>query len=170
MSGERGWWGPRIWRIVHCLAEISDRTDCGPGWRVVLQETVQMLPCDMCREHFGVAVRGLHLPLPMPGSTRTPREAVRRMLWQTHSATGGVLPEEELAAVYGYGGDRGAVVAEVRRLLNEVAGAFRAENVLDRFRVGHLEAWVRAVTRLADLLLHPQLVGGSLTGRTRKRM
>jgi hypothetical protein len=133
-----------------------------------------MLPCDMCREHFGAAVRALHLPVPFPGSIRTPREAVRRMLWQTHAGTGGTLPESDLSATYGYGGDRGAVVAEVRRLLSEVAGAFRAENVLDRFRVGHLEAWVRAVTRLANHLFYPEIRrtdgGSGRAGRARKRM
>jgi hypothetical protein len=58
------------------------------------------------------------------------------------------------------------VVAEVRRLLDEVAGAFRAENVLDRFRVGHLEAWVRAVGSLTGLLAIPEIVS---TGQMRRR-
>lgn len=119
-----------------------------------------MLPCDMCREHFMVAIRGLRLPGPETG--RAPRDALRHMLWATHAASrsGVALPEAGLTTEYGYGGDRGAVVTEVRRLVDEVAGAFRAGNVLDRFRTGHLEAWVRAINGLAALLANPELVGG----------
>ncbi len=155
---DKRWWGPRIWRILHCLAEISDRRDCAGSWRPVLLETAQMLPCDVCREHFLEAIRGLRLPGPETG--RTPREAVRHMLWATHAARGGALPETALGAEYGYSGDRGAVVAEIRRLVDEVAGSFRRENVLDRFRVGHLEAWVRAVLALTGLVANPEIVGG----------
>lgn len=157
---DKRWWGPRIWRILHCLAEISDRRDCVGGWRTVLMDTAQMLPCDMCREHFIGAIRGLRMPGPETG--RTPREAIRHMLWSTHAASQGgtTLPESELTAAYGYGGDRGAVVTEVRRLVDEVAVSFRAGHVLDRFRVGHLEAWTRAVGSLAGLLANPELIGG----------
>lgn len=162
--GHKSWWGPRIWRILHCLAEVSDRTDCAAGWRVVLQETAAMLPCDVCREHFTMAVRGLRMPGPGGGA---PRLALRRMLWSTHRGVGGELPESELTAFYGYGGDRGAVVAEVRRLVVEVVGAFRAGNVLDRFRVGHLAAWESAVGRLAGLLAVPEMVMVS-SGRRRR--
>ena len=154
--GHKSWWGPRIWRILHCLAEISDRRDCGPGWRVVLLETAQMLPCDVCREHFTVAGRGVRIVTGV-----APRAVLRHMLWATHAATrgdsgeSGNLPEPELSAVYGYGGDRGAVVTEIRRLVTEVCGTFRSANVLDRFRVGHLAAWEHAVGRLVSLLSTP---------------
>jgi len=161
---DKRWWGPRIWRILHCLAEISDRRDCAAGWRPVLLETAQMLPCDLCREHFIGAIRSLRLPGPETG--KSPREAVRHMLWGTHAARGGTLPEEGLTAEYGYGGDRGAVVSEVRRLVDEVGGAFRREHVLDRFRTGHLEAWVRAVGQLAGLLANPEMIGS--VGRRRR--
>jgi hypothetical protein len=156
-ASHKSWWGPRIWRILHCLAEISDRMDCGPGWRIVLTETAQMLPCEMCRTHFLAASRALHLPV----VGRSPREGLRHMLWATHAGTGGGLPESALGEVYSYGGDRGAVVGEVRRLVAEVAGRFRAEGVLDRFRVGHLEAWVRAVGVLSGLLAIPGAPSGT---------
>ena len=166
-ASHKSWWGPRIWRILHCLAEISDRTDCGPGWRIVLSETAQMLPCEMCRTHFLAASNGVRLSV----VGRAPREGLRHMLWATHASTGGGLPEAQLGGVYGYGGDRGAVVAEARRLVAEVAGRFRAEGVLDRFRVGHLEAWVRAVGVLSGLLSVPEMPssgsGRRRTGRTR---
>jgi hypothetical protein len=59
------------------------------------------------------------------------------------------------------------VVAEVRRLVAEVVSAFRAGNVLDRFRVGHLAAWEGAVGRLAGLLIVPELVAVP-SGRRRR--
>jgi hypothetical protein len=151
---EKRWWGPRIWRILHCLAEISDRRDCGGGWRIVLQETANMLPCDVCRAHFQEAIRNLRLP--GPTAPLPPRSAVRHMLWFQHASTGGALPETDLTAEYGYGGDRGSVVTEVQRLVGEVSTAFREGHVLDRFRMPHLEPWARAVRQLANLLAVPE--------------
>jgi hypothetical protein len=151
---DKRWWGPRIWRILHCLAEISDRRDCGGGWRIVLQETANMLPCDMCRAHFQETIRVLRIP--GPTAIQTPRDAVRHMLWANHASRGGALPETELSAEYGYGGDRGAIVTEVRRLVDEVCASFRLSNVLDRFRFPYLEPWARAVRQLAALLAVPE--------------
>lgn len=149
--GHKNWWGPRIWRILHCLVELSDRPSCVVGWRHVIQETAAILPCDMCREHFVAAMR----------SERLTAGSVRHMLWAAHAGSrlddmvGVVLPESELSAVYGYGGDRSAVFGEVGRLLTEVVDAFRSQNVLDRFRIGHLVDWERVVRRLARELLLP---------------
>lgn len=162
--GHKSWWGPRIWRILHCLAEISDRRDCGPGWRVVLLLTAQMLPCDVCRGHFTVAGRGVRIVTGV-----APRAVLRHMLWATHASSreGGSLdfPESELSAVYSYGGDRAAVIAEVRRLVTEVCSTFRSANVLDRFRVGHLADWERAVERLVGLLAVPEMTVSGRRGR-----
>ena len=163
----KSWWGPRIWRILHCLAELTDRPGCVVGWRHVIQETAAILPCDMCREHFVAAMR----------SERITAGSVRHMLWSAHTGSRqaehaeGNLPESELSAVYGYGGDRGSVAAEVGRLVTEIVDAFRSQHVLDRFRIGHLVDWERAVRRLArDLLLPvPSVPSGPASSRGRGR-
>jgi hypothetical protein len=107
--------------------------------------TTLVLPCEMCRGHFQEAVRGFRLQSGAP---------LRHMLWATHAASraGDNLPEAELSAVYGYGGNRSAVVAEVLRLVAEVVGAFRGA----RLQLAFLADWERVAGRLArSLLLSP---------------
>lgn len=136
----KSWWGPRIWRVLHLLAEIgAERTDTGPGWRAVLRTTTAVLPCAACREHFGAAVRGWHVPA-----------GVRHGLWAAHAAVGGVLPEAELADVYGSGS-----LDAVTAIVAEVGREFRRVNVLDRFRVGYLAEWECAVGGLVRFLRLP---------------
>ena len=145
------WWGPRVWRILHSLAEISDRTDCGPAWAVVLRETANMLPCTVCRAHFHEHIRGLHLSV-----GRAPREELRRWLWNVHRETGGALPFEDLSGEYGQGGNREAVFQTAAALIGEIYTGFRDNHVLDRFTVGHLASWHRGALTLARLLQAPE--------------
>jgi hypothetical protein len=142
----KGWWGPRIWQILHSLAELSEgRSDAGPGWRAVVRTTVAILPCAVCREHFAAAM----VPVRMPSG-------VRHALWAAHAATGGGLPEAELGVLYGVGGRTVAVVCDGAATgMGEVVSEFRRANVLDRFRVGHLMEWERAVGGLIRLLRFP---------------
>lgn len=156
--GDRKWWGPRIWRILHTLAEISDRGDCGPAWRVVLRETAEMLPCAVCRTHFLENMRHIRFE-----AGRAPRAELRRWLWSVHAGTGGALPFEDLSAEYGHGGDRYAAAAAAIALIEEVFRGLRDGRVLDRFMVGHLIEWHRGALLLARLLQTPELI------RTRTR-
>jgi hypothetical protein len=139
---QKTWWGPRIWRILHSLAEIGQgRTDTGSGWMAVLRTTTAILPCAICRDHFASAMRLVRVPT-----------GIRHGLWATHAAIGGAttMPESELSDVYG-----GATCESVLALMSEVVGEFRRANVLDRFRVGYLLEWERAVSGLLRLLREP---------------
>ena len=137
--GHRAWWGPRIWCVLHTLAEVSEgRPDTSTGWRMVLRTTASFLPCKMCRDHFGAAIRGWNVPT-----------GVRHGLWAAHAAVGGVLPEADLASTYGGGCDA------VLTIVTEVGAEFRRANVLDRFRAGYLGEWEHAVRGLVQLLRLP---------------
>ncbi len=157
-AANKAWWGPRIWRVLHTLAEASEpasAAEIGPGWRAVLRTTTLMLPCDLCREHFGAAVRGWRVP-----------SGIRHGLWAAHAATGGGgFAETELATVYG-GGLEG-----VMALVREVGGEFRRANVLDRFRVGYLLEWERAISGLVGVLRSPPApsTGGPSASRPAQR-
>lgn len=167
-AADKHWWGPRIWRVLHGLAEVSDRPGCGPAWRVLLRATVELLPCEICRRHFAAASAAIALPV--LGDCRV---RLRRGLWEAHAAVGGALPEEGLAAEYGCGGDREAVFGVVRDLVAEIGAAFRAENVLGRFRGGALVDWERAVGAVVVLLRMPPTTAGSSgsrNARQRRRM
>lgn len=46
------YWGPRLWRIFHILAEYSDRRDISPLWLNLMRTTAQSMPCSKCRTHL----------------------------------------------------------------------------------------------------------------------
>lgn len=150
--GHRKWWGPRIWRILHSLAEVSDRADCAPAWRVALATTASMLPCALCRGHFQGHIRRILLPV-----GRIPRETLRHHLWAAHAATrpAGGLAEADLSSEYGCGGDRAEVLRVVRSLTEEVFTVLRDGGVYNRLNVGKLVDWHRAIQALAVLLQTP---------------
>lgn len=148
---EKGWWGPRIWRILHSLAEINDRTDVGPAWRQALLLTAEVLPCAVCREHFRTHVRGMIFPIGVSNYA-----TLRRNLWSVHAGTVSAtepFPEERL--VTEYGGEREEIVMRVTHLLSEVVTAFQTYGVLDRLHAVSLTAWQRAVSQLIALLRYP---------------
>jgi len=70
MSTEpRDVWGPKLWRVLHVLADLSDRRDVSLLWQTVLKATADVLPCDKCRKHLQhylrthtfMKVKSLHL-------------------------------------------------------------------------------------------------------------
>jgi hypothetical protein len=149
---EKSWWGPRIWRILHSLAEINDRTDVGPAWRQALRLTAEILPCAVCRTHFQEHLRGVAFPV---GASNY--AALRRMLWVAHASTAGAsaipFPEEQLATEYG--GSRDEIITRVTDLVSEVVTAFSSQGVLDRLHAASLNPWHRAMGQLIQLLRWP---------------
>ena len=45
-------WGPRLWRLLHILADMSDRRDIYPLWNTFLKWTAAILPCQKCQKHM----------------------------------------------------------------------------------------------------------------------
>ncbi len=45
-------WGPRVWRLLHILADLSDRTDIYPLWNSFMRLTAVTLPCQKCQKHM----------------------------------------------------------------------------------------------------------------------
>ena len=153
---EKGWWGPRIWRILHSLAEINDRVDVGPAWRQALNLTADILPCVVCREHFRTRVRSIAFPIGVSNYA-----SLRRTLWAIHAGTKAsdvgaeAFPEEQLATEYG-GVSREIIITRVIGLVTEVITAFSENSVLDRLHAASLTPWHRAMTHLINLLRWPQ--------------
>lgn len=164
---DKSWWGPRVWRILHGLAEVSDRPALGMAWKAVLRATVLMIPCDLCRHHFQSVVASIAFPLEEIFQSR-----LRHVLWSAHAAAGSgqgpsiggvddcsgssiLFPEEALTTEYGMGGDREAVLTQSAALCHEVVASFRAANVLDRFRSGALVTWDHAVRALISAIRYP---------------
>lgn len=45
-------WGPRVWRFLHGLADLSDRRDVYPLWNTFLRYTAIVIPCQKCQKHM----------------------------------------------------------------------------------------------------------------------
>jgi hypothetical protein len=165
MEATKQWWGPRIWRILHCLAEFSDRSDCGLAWRSVLRTTAEILPCDLCKNHMRTANGTIGLVQSRTAAEM--RTLLRHYLWSLHqgSATVGIS-EEDLTGFYG--GDRTTILQSVRVGVREVDQAFRRLHVLDRFHEGGLQAWVHAVDHLSRILWTLELPPLPTRGRGRR--
>ena len=55
--GNKVYWGPRLWRLFHLLAEVSDRNDLYLLWPTFLRLTATIMPCAACRQHLSVYLR-----------------------------------------------------------------------------------------------------------------
>lgn len=55
--GNKLYWGPRLWRMFHLLAEVSDRNDLYFLWPGFLRLTAIVMPCATCRQHLGAYLR-----------------------------------------------------------------------------------------------------------------
>lgn len=151
---DKSWWGPRIWRILHILAEFSDRRDCVPVWKHFLQSTANILPCDVCKIHFHQHVQHFR-SWEISSSTADFRNYVRNYLWVVHRSVREEtsIPETELTDLYG--GDREERLREAQALVKEIVTSFTQNNVLNRFQAGFLHPWHRAVISLIHILRLP---------------
>ena len=51
------YWGPLVWRMLHLLAEVSDRRDIPLLWPQLMRLTSGVLPCEACRHHLATYLR-----------------------------------------------------------------------------------------------------------------
>ena len=129
--GSPYYWGPRLWRIFHNLAEISDRRDIGMLWSNVLRATSAAMPCAKCREHLAYYLKHntiLKITNPLKVTGAEIRTQIRRQLLNLHNTVNirndkPVFTEDELLEMYG-GRDRNTILAETHELLNEVKTAW----------------------------------------------
>jgi hypothetical protein len=45
-------WGPKLWFLLHTLADYSDRRDIYPLWKNILISTIATIPCKKCQTHM----------------------------------------------------------------------------------------------------------------------
>jgi Erv1 / Alr family len=45
-------WGPHVWRLLHLLADVSDRRDIYPLWNTFMRNTALAIPCQKCQIHM----------------------------------------------------------------------------------------------------------------------
>jgi hypothetical protein len=166
-SSTKEWWGPRIWNILHSLAELSNRRDCMFLWKHILRRTADILPCEACRNHF-------HQRIPLFRtstflSSEEVRERIREFLWSAHQDVNGRLgkegiPKETLAAVY----TQDSIHHRIMSGVDELVQRFSSDNVLDRFHANMPILWKRDIQTLLHLFTTPEPPlhrGSTRTGR-----
>lgn len=86
--GSKEYWGPKVWKLLHIYASLSDRNDIVMLWRNAIKITGTILPCVHCRTHFNEYF-STHTILPHARLPKTPGDEVRatiiRDLWVFHN-------------------------------------------------------------------------------------
>jgi hypothetical protein len=123
------YWGPRVWRLFHLLAEVSDRRDMCMLWNSAMRLTATTMPCEACRNHLGAYMKS-HVFVRFARTHALTGESVRLKarveLLNLHNDVNVRLGKpaftlEELAT---YSVSRGEALAEVSRLLEEIKAAW----------------------------------------------
>jgi len=122
-------WGPRLWRMFHLLAEVSDRRDMFMLWASAMRLTAATMPCEACRNHLSTYLKS-HMFVRFGRKEVVTGELVKARaridLLNVHNDVNArlgkpVFTVEELAA---YSVSRGEALAEVSRLLEEIKAAW----------------------------------------------
>lgn len=150
------YWGPRLWRIFHILAEYSDRRDISPLWLNVMRATAQVMPCSKCRIHLTEYLRTHTMfrfsPLMLVKDIHT---NIRRDLYTLHNfvnqRNGAPKFEwQQLTISYGTAPRRDRLY-EVQILLNELKNAW-TPLVHTRIHPGAFSQWKHAMDLLIALI------------------
>ena len=145
------YWGPRLWRMLHLLAEVSDRNDLYLLWPAFLKLTAAVMPCATCRHHLATYLRTHAI---MRFKAKTPvlgpavRQKVRTDLFTLHNEVNtrlgkSVVAEADLA-VYEVSEThtRQARLTEIASLYEEIRAAWAPLHHL-RVEAGAYNEWKR---------------------------
>lgn len=124
------YWGPRLWRVFHLLAEISDRRDMVMLWNNLMRLTAASMPCEQCRTHLAAYMRShvfvrfakIHLV-----TGELVRHRARAELLNLHNDVNARLGKPTLTeadAVAINSKTRGETIAEINRNLDEIKTAW----------------------------------------------
>lgn len=141
-------WGPLAWDILHGLAERAGKgvliADELRGWVEVLESVRDMIPCDVCRTHYGEYLQ--HYPVKdiptMPYAQL--KTFVKTWLWRLHNDINQgndkpLFTYEALSAKYG-GID---IPLRIKQLAAPIQRAMQHNGV----RLFHWKAFERAVKK-----------------------
>ena len=138
----KDYWGPRLWRMFHLLAEISDRADVSAQWRKWFVQTSNIMPCEKCRAHLRTYLRFnkfIRFQNPLTNA-KTVRDHIRAEIFKLHNhananAEKPAFAEEDLAKAYGEK-TRNEILLETQTILGEVERHWLS---LDFFKTRHQE-------------------------------
>ena len=137
-------WGPRLWRFLHGLADVSDRRDIYPLWNSFLRQTAGVIPCQKCQKHMSEYWSGrVFLPKQWNGYTgEQVRQDIRSKMNAFHNAVNTRLEKPQVPL--GPLGDVNRV-----ELLHELQALF--QGLREEWSSAHIE-WKRTGALLLQLV------------------
>ena len=152
------YWGPRVWRLFHTLAEVSNRRDVLGMWHMVLAATADSMPCAQCRTHFSAYLRTHPVTFVKRGILLTgaqTRDKIRGELWKFHNVVNKSTGKEEASIdilLEQYGAKtRNELLLEAQRLVNEIKGLWEPL-LYKQISPKALHEWKRALHTLLLVL------------------
>ena len=155
--GNKTYWGPRLWRMFHLLAEVSDRNDLYLLWPAWLRQTATIMPCATCRHHLGNYMRThviARLPAKTPATGPLVRQRVRADLFALHNDVNTrlgkpVFIENDLAVYQRQ--PRATLLAEISMLNTMIREAWAPLHHL-RVEAGAYNMWKRSYSMIFALV------------------
>jgi hypothetical protein len=125
--GSKFYWGPRMWALLHILADISNRRDVGQLWSSFLQASANVLPCPACKQHFQNHLRTHRMipntnPLQITGQIM--RHQIRTSLHQFHNDVNRRLAKPTIPFEITRPPNRPQALEKIQTLMSEVQDAW----------------------------------------------
>ena len=130
-TASRCYWGPRLWRVFHLMANISDRRDISALWRQFLYTSAAVLPCAQCRGHFSNYLKNTIIVRQNNPQTMTGvlfRDSIKTQLRIFHNAVNvrigkPIVPADMYPIVYPHR-TRAENLFEIQKIVNELKAAW----------------------------------------------
>jgi hypothetical protein len=156
--GSRAYWGPRLWKLFHTMAEYSDRRDVLQIWCNWVRVTAATMPCARCRTHLSAYLRSTVFMKSINIDRTTGeqmRHQVRTELHRLHNSVNARIgaPQVDIAdlpTIYGAKG-RDEALLESQRLFREIKAAW-APLIHLRISPAALTQWEQLGNMLLALL------------------
>lgn len=150
-------WGPKVWRLLHLLAAISDRRDVALLWHSVIRTTAEVLPCATCRTHMQQYLASHSFMRVKRVELKTGadiRHLAMSEVWLLHNNVNERLGKptytlEELVAAFNT--PRDTQLQEARDLYDELKLVWEKQ-IFKTINAGHLTNWLKAMNLLIALL------------------
>lgn len=131
-GSDKLYWGPRLWRMFHLMAEISDRRDVSALWQNWIRATADAMPCELCRTHLKQYIRSNSLNLitnPTNTTGLQTRDRIRMNVFNLHNEVNKtigkpVLTMDQYTQLYG-GLSRNEIVVTIRALFLELQESWK---------------------------------------------
>ena len=157
-TDSRAIWGPKVWRLLHLLAAVSDRRDVALLWHKVIRATADVLPCAVCKSHMHnylsthsfMRIRRFELKTGVDIRNQAMSE-----VWLFHNNVNERLGKpqytlEQLAEAYNTGA-RETQLQEARAIYDELKLLWEKQ-IFKTINAGDLTNWLKAMNLLVALL------------------